>query len=183
MNTSPPASPAACDINQGVALNAATITLVGAAAVVVAARFAVRFWIVKDIGWDDWTILLAMLGTIIGGALDIVEVHYGFGMHQNCLTEHQLLEFQKYVWGEWIQTFASLIFCVRELSDSAVMEYSNEAEEENWVVFVNGVWLDVLISKQKAIWQLIVDAVPVLVASFERFSTLKPFRQTPPMVE
>lgn len=64
MNTSPPASPAVCDINQGVALNAATITLVGAAAVVVAARFAVRFWIVKDIGWDDWTILLAMVSLV-----------------------------------------------------------------------------------------------------------------------
>lgn len=61
------------------------------------------------------------------------------------------------------------------------MEYSNGAEEENWVVFVNGVWLDVFISKQKAFWLLTVDAVPVLVASFERFSTLKPFRQTPPV--
>ena len=61
MNTLLLASPAACDINQGVGLNAATITLVGAAAVVVAARFVVRLWIVKDVGWDDWTILLAMV--------------------------------------------------------------------------------------------------------------------------
>ena len=50
------------------------------------------------------------LGTVIGAALDFVEVHYGFGMHQNCLTAHQLLEFQKYVYGEWIQTFASLMW-------------------------------------------------------------------------
>lgn len=47
---------------------------------------------------------------MIGTALDFVEVHYGFGMHQTCLTAHQLLEFQKYVYGEWIQTFASLMW-------------------------------------------------------------------------
>lgn len=50
------------------------------------------------------------LGTVIGAALDFVEVHYGFGRHQNCLTAHQLLEFQKYTYGEWIQTFATLMW-------------------------------------------------------------------------
>lgn len=55
------ALPAGCGINQGAGLIAATIALVGTTAVFVAARFVVRFWIVKDIGWDDWTILLAMV--------------------------------------------------------------------------------------------------------------------------
>lgn len=31
-------------------------------------------------------------------------------MHQYCLTGEQLQEFRKYVWGEWIQTFASLMW-------------------------------------------------------------------------
>ena len=47
---------------------------------------------------------------MIGAALDFVEVHYGFGRHQNCLTAHELLEFQKYTYGEWIQTFATLMW-------------------------------------------------------------------------
>ena len=43
-------------------------------------------------------------------ALDFVEVHYGFGRHQQYLTPNQLREFQKYTYGEWIQTFATLMW-------------------------------------------------------------------------
>ena len=43
-------------------------------------------------------------------ALDFVEVHYGFGRHKVFLTPHQLQEFQKYTFGEWIQTFATLMW-------------------------------------------------------------------------
>lgn len=50
------------------------------------------------------------IGTVIGAAFVSVEVHYGYGTHQSCLTPHQLLEFQKYIFGEWIQTFASLMW-------------------------------------------------------------------------
>lgn len=50
------------------------------------------------------------VGTLIGSALDFVEVHYGFGRHQDCLSSWQLQEFKKYVYGEWIQTFASLMW-------------------------------------------------------------------------
>ncbi|KAI4207670.1 MAG: hypothetical protein LQ348_000518 [Seirophora lacunosa] len=47
---------------------------------------------------------------MIGIALDCVETHYGFGRHEVYLTPHQLQEFQKYTWGEWIQTFATLMW-------------------------------------------------------------------------
>lgn len=81
---------------------------------------------VKDIRWDDWTILFALVSlitqplscrmlikwkndTIIGCVLDDVEIHYGFGRQEHCLEDDwQLLEFKKYVYGESIQTFASL---------------------------------------------------------------------------
>jgi len=39
-----------------------------------------------------------------------VEIHYGFGRSMFYLNKHQLLEFGKYVYGEWIQTFATLMF-------------------------------------------------------------------------
>lgn len=110
MNQSPPASPGVCDINQGIGLNVSTIVLVALTAIIVAMRFAVRILVVKEIGWDDWTILLALIGTLIGSALDFVEVHYGFGRHYACLSEWQQQEFGKYVYGEWIQTFASLMW-------------------------------------------------------------------------
>ena len=54
---------------------------------------------------DIWQI-----GNFIGGALDLVLVHYGFGRSMFYLNQHQLLEFGKYVYGEWIQTFATLMF-------------------------------------------------------------------------
>jgi hypothetical protein len=55
-------------------------------------------------------ILLEALGTIIGTALVCVEVHYGFGKHQYYLSQWSFIEFQKYSYGEWIQTFQTLMF-------------------------------------------------------------------------
>lgn len=61
MNPSPSVSPEVCDINQGIGLNVSTILLVALTAIIVAIRFAVRIFVVKEIGWDDWTILLALV--------------------------------------------------------------------------------------------------------------------------
>ncbi|KAL8775494.1 MAG: hypothetical protein Q9194_003713 [Teloschistes cf. exilis] len=98
------------DLNSGPGLIASTTVLVAVSAVVVALRVATRWWVVKNIGWDDITIVLAILGTIIGAALDFVEVHFGFGRPSWYLTDHQIREFLKYTYGEWIQTFASLMW-------------------------------------------------------------------------
>lgn len=65
MNSSPPPLPSVCDVNQGIGLNAATTVLVGLTIIVVAVRFAIRFWIIKDIGWDDWTILFALVRSVL----------------------------------------------------------------------------------------------------------------------
>lgn len=53
-----------CDINQGDGLTAAIIMLVGVTVIFVAIRFVIRIWIVKGIGWDDWTILLGVVSSI-----------------------------------------------------------------------------------------------------------------------
>lgn len=52
----------------------------------------------------------SQLGTTIGAALDFVEVHYGFGKHQQFLSDHEIRQFRKYTYGEWIQTFATLMW-------------------------------------------------------------------------
>ncbi|KAL9616628.1 MAG: hypothetical protein Q9204_008557, partial [Flavoplaca sp. TL-2023a] len=67
-------------------------------------------WIVHAFWWDDFTIILAVLGTTIGAALVFVEVHYGFGKHQQFLSDHEIRQFRKYTYGEWIQTFATLMW-------------------------------------------------------------------------
>ncbi|KAL8728430.1 MAG: hypothetical protein Q9166_005392 [cf. Caloplaca sp. 2 TL-2023] len=77
---------------------------------ILALRIFTRVWIVHAFWWDDFTIILAVLGTTIGAALDFVEVHYGFGKHQQFLTDHEIRQFRKYTYGEWIQTFATLMW-------------------------------------------------------------------------
>lgn len=37
-------------------------------------------------------------------------MHYGFGRPQYYLSEHQLILYSRYAYGEWIQTFATLMW-------------------------------------------------------------------------
>lgn len=39
-----------------------------------------------------------------------MEVHYGFGRHKTDLTKQEYTDFTRYSYGEWIQTFATLMF-------------------------------------------------------------------------
>ncbi|KAL8961378.1 MAG: hypothetical protein Q9193_002057 [Seirophora villosa] len=96
--------------NKGAAIIIGGCITVALATLFVVLRFIVRIWVVKAVWWDDWTILFAALGNIIGLALDLVEVHYGFGRPQYYLSEHQLILYSKYAYGEWIQTFATLMW-------------------------------------------------------------------------
>ena len=77
---------------------------------VLALRIFTRIYIVHHFWWDDFTIILAVLGTTIGAGLDFKEIHLGFGKHQQFLSQDNLLEFKKYTYGEWIQTFATLMW-------------------------------------------------------------------------
>ncbi|KAL9580326.1 MAG: hypothetical protein Q9212_004563 [Teloschistes hypoglaucus] len=106
----PSAPPTSGDTNftQGIILLTVIPTTISA--LVAGLRCVTRAWIVKSWGWDDYTIVFAIFGTSIGMALDFVQVHYGFGRHKQYLTPHQLQEFQKYTYGEWIQTFATLMW-------------------------------------------------------------------------
>lgn len=87
-----------------------TFTVTVLATVVVALRMATRIWLVRNVGWDDYTILFATIGIIIGCGLVVVQVHYGLGRHKFYLTKWQFIEFTKYSYGEWIQTFQTLMF-------------------------------------------------------------------------
>ena len=40
----------------------------------------------------------------------VEETHLGFGRHKVFLTPHQIQEYKKYTFGEWIQTFATLMW-------------------------------------------------------------------------
>ena len=97
------------DDNQGGGIIASEVITTFLASFTVALRFATRIWIVRNVGWDDYSILFAAFGKIIGAGLVFVEVHYGFGRHEVELTRWQYTEFMKYSYGEWIQTFQTLM--------------------------------------------------------------------------
>ncbi|KAI4152250.1 MAG: hypothetical protein LQ340_003027 [Diploschistes diacapsis] len=107
-SASPPPAPGEDNTQPGIIATTITVTLV--ADIVVALRLMTRKWVVKSIGWDDWTIIAAALGITIGCALVLVEVHYGFGRHKGDLPHESYVEFTRYSYGEWIQTFSTLMF-------------------------------------------------------------------------
>ena len=57
--------PAEGDVDQSTAIRIYTGTLIAFTIVIVLLRLVVRKWITKIIGWDDWTILLALVGLFI----------------------------------------------------------------------------------------------------------------------
>ncbi|KAL9012636.1 MAG: hypothetical protein Q9173_002606 [Seirophora scorigena] len=73
-------------------------------------RIVTRMRLVRIVGWDDYTIVCATLGHIVGLVVVFIQVHYGFGVHRSDLTTRQYTQFQKYSYGEWIQTFQTLMF-------------------------------------------------------------------------
>jgi len=55
-------------------------------------------------------LMRTQLGTIIGAGLDFPEFSLGYGTHTYYISEQSYIQFQKYSYGEWIQTFATLMW-------------------------------------------------------------------------
>ncbi|KAG8526353.1 uncharacterized protein KY384_000346 [Bacidia gigantensis] len=72
-------------------------------------RFITRIWIVKKVGWDDWCIMFAGFGHMVGMGLITKGIGYGFGRPAYYLTDHQFQEFMKYAYGEWLQVSQPVI--------------------------------------------------------------------------
>ena len=56
-NASPPPSPGEGNLQPGIIVTTLIVTVL--VDTVVALRLVTRKWIVKSIGWDDWTIIMA----------------------------------------------------------------------------------------------------------------------------
>ncbi|KAK9860317.1 hypothetical protein MYU51_010807 [Penicillium brevicompactum] len=69
------------DINQGPRILIATAITTAAALFTVLARFYVRIFIIRNLGWDDYIMGLTMLLSACGFALIVPEVKYGAGRH------------------------------------------------------------------------------------------------------
>lgn len=52
------------DENRQGGILATTVVVVTLTIIVVSMRMATRIWIVKNVGWDDWTIIAATVGLL-----------------------------------------------------------------------------------------------------------------------
>ncbi|KAG8531786.1 uncharacterized protein KY384_003422 [Bacidia gigantensis] len=96
--------------NWGPGIIGLAATCEGLVLIFISLRIYTRVWLAKAFWWDDATMIFAVLGTTIGCSLCFVEVHYGFGKHYQYLTDREKHLFRKYTFGEWIQTFATLMW-------------------------------------------------------------------------
>ncbi|KAJ5747750.1 uncharacterized protein N7511_009446 [Penicillium nucicola] len=69
------------DIDQGWRILLATGITTAVALLIVLARFYVRIFIIRNVGWDDYTMALTMLLSLSGFAIIVPEVKYGAGRH------------------------------------------------------------------------------------------------------
>ena len=129
MVSQPTTPPPQGDKNASAGILATTILVTVLSIILVSLRFATRIWVVKRVGWDDWTILFACVGSAhqvaiqqtltveqlghpIGTALVVVQISYGFGRPAYYLTPHQFQEFMKFAYGEWLQVNLGRSTCV-----------------------------------------------------------------------
>ncbi|PYH42959.1 uncharacterized protein BP01DRAFT_384911 [Aspergillus saccharolyticus JOP 1030-1] len=74
------------DDNQGPRILAATSTVTVGAVFTVLARMYVRIFLIRNVGFDDYTMLLTMLLSLSGWAIIIPEVIYGAGRQGNIIS-------------------------------------------------------------------------------------------------
>lgn len=117
------------DRSQGWAILSVCWAFVTAAAITTLLRIWVRARLTRNLGWDDYHMMAALTTTLIGAALITCEVIVGgLGRHSYYLQPAQRRNFAALGWGDWIQTFITLmltktsicLFLLRIVSDRRV---------------------------------------------------------------
>lgn len=67
--------------DQGPTILGATLTVTIAALITTATRLYVRVRVIRNVGWDDYTMLSAMVLCVVGQIIIVPEVYYGAGRH------------------------------------------------------------------------------------------------------
>lgn len=69
------------DINHGARIIVATGITTAIALIIVLARFYVRVFLIRNVGWDDYVMGFTMLLSVCGFGITVPEVKYGAGRH------------------------------------------------------------------------------------------------------
>ncbi|KAL8998623.1 MAG: hypothetical protein Q9169_002374 [Polycauliona sp. 2 TL-2023] len=97
------------DKNLGPLFTAVDIVVFFLSTTFVLLRLGTRFFITRNPGWDDATILLAQAITAVGKGFVVTEVSYGLGQHRSSLSERQYMTYLKYDFLDWAQFFIALL--------------------------------------------------------------------------
>ncbi|KAI4119256.1 MAG: hypothetical protein LQ345_000805 [Seirophora villosa] len=99
------------DRSQGWAILSVCWAFVLAALATTVLRVWVRVRLTRNLRWDDYNIIIAMVTTIIGAGLVSAEVIAGgLGRHSYYLQRSQRRLFAALGWSDWIQTYITLMF-------------------------------------------------------------------------
>ncbi|KAK3320367.1 hypothetical protein B0T19DRAFT_468682 [Cercophora scortea] len=81
---------------------------------VLAARIYTRARIVRKIGWDDWTMVIATILAIVVSVVVTMEVHYGVGSHTVHIPPPHLIKAVEWIWIS--APFSTMSACFGKIS-------------------------------------------------------------------
>ena len=99
------------DENQGVRYIAAAWILVMSALISSIVRIFIRSHITRNMGADDWWMIVTMISNLVGLGFVTKEVQDGEGRHMYYLSRRQIENFGVIGWLDWMQTFITICFC------------------------------------------------------------------------
>ncbi|KAL8830282.1 MAG: hypothetical protein Q9191_001515 [Dirinaria sp. TL-2023a] len=74
-------------------------------------RILVRSRLTRNLGWDDYWMILTEITTLVGLGFVTKEVIDGLGRHMYYLTEKHRKDFTIVGWLDWMQAFITICFC------------------------------------------------------------------------
>ncbi|KAI1125486.1 hypothetical protein F5Y10DRAFT_268024 [Nemania abortiva] len=86
------------DVKMGTGLVVAAWVLGAAGSSLLTMRMYTRTFILKKVGWDDWTMVLAVVLALVTNIIVTLMVHYGVGRHAIYLREEQRVNAVYMIW-------------------------------------------------------------------------------------
>ena len=99
------------DEDQGRRYIAAAWVLVMSALISSIVRILVRSRLTRNMGSDDYWMIITMISNLVGLGFVTKEVEDGLGHHMYYLTKAHVKNFTVVGWLDWMQTFITICFC------------------------------------------------------------------------
>ncbi|MCJ1270375.1 hypothetical protein MMC22_010272, partial [Lobaria immixta] len=100
------------DQDRGPDVVALVVVLTALSTTIVTLRLSSKFFILRNLGWDDGMMVVAVIFSIIFTAANITDIKYGYGRHRRFLNQYQQNHSAK--WGYMAGIFYNLaVFFVK----------------------------------------------------------------------